>query len=568
MIKKNKRKQIGRKKEKTEISSVVNIWRYRGVKCLIAITALVIVSRLFYLQVIHRHFLQSQGNQRSVRLINIPAHRGIIFDRNGHALAVSTPVTSIWANPSELMEEKGRWSELAELLDISYKSLAKRLKANATLSFMYLKRQMVPKAAQKILDKQIPGVHGIREYRRYYPAGAVTAQLVGMTNIDDKGQSGIELTYNHWLSGKSGKERVIRDLYGHSIDKAKIVNSAEPGKPVYLSIDLRLQYLAYRELVHALSRHEASSGTIVMMDARTGEVLAMVNAPSFNPNNRKDYTPSAARNRAVTDQYEPGSTIKAFTVTAALESGLFTPSTPIDTSPGWMMVDGYTIKDDLDLGKLDVTGVLTKSSNIGASKMAFAIGQQALVKVLGEFGFGQSTGIAFPGEALGYVPFGKKLSKVGLSNLSFGYHISVTPLQLTRAYTALADGGVLYPASLLKLNHSPEGQRIVSQSTASKVVNMLKTVVTKGTGRKAQVAGYTVAGKTGTSHKVGESGYRKDSYYSSFIGMVPADNPRIVMLVMLNNVKKGSYFGGSSAGPVFSKVAGEALRILGVPPDL
>jgi len=543
------------------------VWRYKFVGFIIVMAALIVIGRLTYLQVINRHFLQNQGNQRSVRVLNIPAHRGIIFDRNGLALAVSTPVISIWANPNELINAKDKWPELAVDLNIPYKTLTKKIKNNLHLDFMYLKRQMAPSDAKKILDKKISGVHGIREYRRYYPAGPVTAQLLGMTNIDDQGQSGLELAYDQWLSGKPGKERVVRDLYGHAIDKAEVIQGANPGKSMYLSIDLRLQYLAYRALSQTFAKHQASSGTIVMMNPGTGEVLAMVNLPSFNPNNRRDYTPEAARNRAITDQYEPGSTIKAFTVTAALNSGLFTPTTPIDTTPGWMMINGYTIKDELNFGKLNVTSVLTKSSNIGATKMAFAIGQQALTKMLIKFGFSQSTGVSFPGETLGSVPFNKKLSRVGLSNLAFGYHISVTPLQLVRAYSAVANEGMLHPASLLKLNEVPEGAHIVSEYTADEVVKILTTVVAKGTGRKAKVAGYTVAGKTGTSHKIGEGGYRKDSYYSSFIGMVPANNPKLVMLVMLNNVKKGSYFGGSVAGPVFSRVAAESLRLLGIPPD-
>ncbi len=543
------------------------VWRYRGVKLLIVFVVLIVCFRLGYLQVINRHFLQNQGDQRSVRLIKIPAHRGIIFDRNGKALAVSTPVMTVWVNPKELLNTKNKLAELALLLGTNEQSLVKRLKDNEHLDFLYLKRQLAPGETKKIMALKIPGVHSIREYKRYYPSGPLVAQIIGMTNIDNQGQSGIELTYNKWLAGHRGKERIIRDLYGHAIDKAEIVKSSEPGKPIYLSIDLRLQYLAYQALAQTVEKHQASSGSIVMVNPSNGEVLAMVNIPSFNPNNRKHYIAEDARNRAVTDQYEPGSTIKALTVTAALASGKFTPTTPIDTTPGRMIINGYTVKDDRNLGKLDVTGVITRSSNIGATKMAFAIGQRALTHVLRAFGLGSPTGVTFPGEAFGMVPSAKRLSQIGLSNLAFGYHISVTPLQLVRAYAAIANGGVLHDVSLLKLNQQPEGHRVVSQKIADEVVDMLETVVDKGTGRKAKIAGYSVGGKTGTSHRASAEGYKKDSYYSSFIGFVPLHKPKLVMLVMLNDVKKGSYFGGTVAGPVFAKVASEALRIMGVSPD-
>ena len=561
----NKKGVSGKGASKTAVK--VYSGRFFGIRCLISLLIVSVLCRLVYLQVINRPFLKNQGDQRSVRALTVPANRGVVFDRNGLALAVSTPVISIWANPGELIRERDRWAQLASLLSMDSTALARRLETGKSLDFMYLKRQMIPDEAQRILDKKIPGVYSIREYRRYYPMGAVTAQLVGMTNIDHLGQSGLELTYNRWLSGRPGKQRIIHDLHGHMIDKAEVIKSAVPGRPLYLSIDSRLQYLAYRALVETVDKHQATSGSIVMMNAHNGEVLAMVNLPSFNPNNRQKYTPSAARNRAVSDQYEPGSTIKAFTVAAALDSGFFTPQTLIDTAPGRMTVQGYTVRDDKNHGKLDVASVLTKSSNIGVSKMAFAIGQPALTQTLRSFGFGQPAGIAFPGEALGSVPSGKRISKIGLANLAFGYHLSLTPLQLVRAYTALASGGVLYPASLIKLNAQPPGERIISEKVSLELMGMLKTVITKGTGRKAKVSGYTVAGKTGTSHKAGENGYKKNSYYSSFVGVVPADNPEIVMLVILDSVTKGSYFGGTVAGPVFSRVAGESLRVLGVPPD-
>lgn len=542
-------------------------WRHLGVNFIILFVIFLILSRIFYLQITNRHFLQYQGDQRSVRLVSKPAYRGIIFDRNGTALAVSTPVVSVWANPGELITAKDRWSELASLLKIKKAILLKKLKASSHLDFIYLKRHLALEVAQKILDKKIYGVYGIREFHRYYPAAAVTAQLIGMTNIDDQGQSGLELMYNDWLSGTPGKERVVRDLLGHAIDKTECVKSADPGKPLYLSIDLRLQYLAYRELLQTVEKYDASSGTIVMMEPNSGEVLAMVTFPSFNSNNRSEYSPQAARNRTITDQYEPGSTMKAFTIASALNSTLFTPQTTIDTSPGWMLVNGYTIKDTRNFGQLNTQEVLIRSSNIGASKIAFAIGQQRLVDMLGDFGFGKLTGVNFPGEMPGYVPFKKKLSKVGLSNLSFGYHISATPLQMVRGYSGLASGGILPTASLLKQDDSVKKSRVISYKNAQDIVDMLKQAVERGTGKKAQITGYTVAGKTGTSHKAGIGGYNKKSYYSSFIGIVPASAPKLVMLVMFNNVKKGSYYGGQVAGPVFSRVAGTALRLLGIPPD-
>ena len=545
----------------------VYYWRHRLINLLMVLLIVLIISRIFYLQVVNKHFLQYQGEQRSVRFMSKPAYRGIIFDRNGTALAVSTPVISVWANPGELIKAKDSWNELAALLKIDKSALIKKIQDNRHLNFIYLKRHLIPEDAQRILKKKITGVYGLDEFHRYYPAAAITAQLIGMTNIDDQGQSGLELMYNGWLAGTPGKERIVRDLLGHAIDKTEIVKSEKPGNALYLSIDLRLQYLAYRELMQTVTQSNASSGTIAMMSPQTGEVLAMVSYPSFNPNNRKDYSSQAARNRAITDQYEPGSTIKAFTVAAALNSGLFTPETTINTAPGWMVVNNYTIKDTHNFGVLTTQEVLMRSSNIGTSKMAFAMGQKKLVDLLGDFGFGKPTGINFPGEAIGYVPFEKKLSKAGLSNLSFGYHLSVTPLQMIRAYSGLALGGVLPVASLLKQDVPQQGVRVISRENAQQVVDMLKQTVEHGTGKKAQISGYTVAGKTGTSHKVEGEGYNRKSYYSSFIGMAPANNPKLVMVVILNDVKKGSYYGGQIAGPVFSRLAGTTLRLLGVTPD-
>ncbi len=542
--------------------------RYRCVQFLMVLAVLLVGGRVAWLQVIDRPFLQNEGDKRTVREQVISAHRGIIFDRSGSPLAVSTSVTSIWANPRILKDEPDSWPVLARALKISPKALARRLNNASGRGFVYLKRLMEPAEAQKVLDLDIPGVDGLSEYRRFYPAREVAAQLVGLTDIDDRGQEGVELALDNWLAGTPGKMRVIKDRKGRVIREADVLQSAEPGKEIKLSIDLRLQYLAFRELQKAVREHQARTASLVMLDVKTGEVLAMVNQPSFNPNNRSEFSAARARNRAITDQFEPGSVIKPFTVAAALESGRYNSHTPVKTSPGWMRVGRDVVKDVRNFGALDVTGVITKSSNVGVTKLALDIGPEFVVSLFHRVGLGQPTGVAFPGESSGVMPLRNKWKPIEVATLSYGYGISVTALQLAQAYMILANGGEAIPVSILKRDIPVEGEQVLSPDVARNVLDMMKTVTgVKGTGRRGRIEGYTVAGKTGTVKKLGAKGYSDDNYISLFAGVVPADNPRVAMVVVIDGARSGKYYGGVVSAPVFSRVAGETMRVLGVPAD-
>ena len=533
------------------------------------VLAVVLVGgRVSYLQVVNRPFLQNEGDKRTVREEVISAHRGMIFDRNGSPLAVSTSVVTIWADPRILVEERSRWPELARALRISTKNLARKVENASGRGFVYLKRRMQPVDAEKVLALDVSGVNGLPEYRRFYPAGEVAAQLVGLTDIDDKGQEGVELALDDWLSGEPGAMRLIKDRRGRVIREADVLRSAEPGHEIRLSIDLRLQYLAYKELVRAVRENEARTASLVMLDVKTGEVLAMVNQPSFNPNNRSDFSAASIRNRAIVDQFEPGSVIKPFTIAAALESGRYSSHTPVNTSPGWMVVGRDTVKDVRNFGKLDVTGVITKSSNVGVSKMALDIGPEQLVSLFQRVGLGQSTGVVFPGESTGLMPTRSRWKPIETATLSYGYGLTVTSLQLAQAYMILANGGKAVPVSLMKRDIPVEGEQVIDVDVARNVLDMMKTVTSvKGTGRRARTDSYTVAGKTGTVKKLGAKGYSDDSYISLFAGVVPANKPRVAMVVVLDGTKSAKYYGGVVAAPVFSRVAGEAMRMLGVPAD-
>ncbi|MBB6185408.1 peptidoglycan D,D-transpeptidase FtsI family protein [Oleiagrimonas soli] len=534
---------------------------------LLSLAALGLLAQAVKLQVVDKSFYQAQGNARFLREVPIPVSRGSIFDRNGVPLAVSTPVESIWANPQELLDHTDQMPALARALGIAPDDLEQYLEQRANREFVYLKRRMSPEAAQAVLDLKVPGVNEQREFRRYYPLGAVTAHVLGFTNIDDHGQEGLERAYDQWLSGAAGSKRVIRDRLGHTVETVDMVRAPKPGHDLTLSIDRRIQYLAYRQLDETVKKFKASSASMVIMDPRTGEVLAMVNLPSYNPNAVGNSDPSQRRNRAVTDVVEPGSTAKAFTVAAALESGKWTPSTKIDTSPGWIQLYGHTIKDDEDNGVLDVTGVITRSSNIGAAKMALSLSPDAMYKVFRDFGFGASTGSGFPGESSGLLPIGGDWRPIRQATIGYGYGFSVTALQLAQAYCALADGGQLRAPSFVKGQDNAPKQ-VLSPEVAQEVVNMLKTVVEPGgtAYRTAAIANYTVAGKTGTSHIAEAGGYSNSNYNSLFAGMVPASNPRLVGVVIVRGAQ-GGYFGTTVAAPVFSSVMKGALRLLDIPPD-
>lgn len=548
------------------IAGLAEKWRLHLVRGLLILAGLFLGYQIVDLQLLNRHFLQNEGDKRAVRYESVTAHRGVIFDRNGEPLAISAPVVTIWADPAELFQAKAQWSALADELDVSLAWLSERVESAKNRDFIYLKRKLAPEQSARVMALKVPGVQAIEEQQRYYPAAEVTAHLVGITDIDESGQEGLELAYNEWLSGQPGKRRVLKDRKGQLARKAQLVTSASPGKELMLSIDLRLQYVAYRELKKAVELHQARAGSLVMLDVKTGEVLAMVNQPAYNPNNRADMQDNTMRNRVMTDTMEPGSTLKPFAVAAALESGQFHRDSVINTSPGYMMLGRDQVKDHRDYGAIDVTTVLRKSSNVGVSKMALAIGPDKVVDLLQRVGLGQIVGTGFPGENSGYLPFRDRWSDIEIATLSFGYGLTVTPLQLAQAYMVLGAGGILRPVSLIKRDVVPEGVRVMDQQVTEDLRAMLREVVHGGTGGRAQVDAFEVGGKTGTARKVGKNGYIKDRYTSMFAGLVPIDNPRLAMVVVIDDPSGKVYYGGLTAAPVFAQVAAGALRFLGVEP--
>ena len=550
----------------------LSLLRFYLVVGLLCVLLALLVWRILSLQILDLErgytFLQNQGEMRSVRMAEIPAYRGVILDRRGEPLAVSTPVVSIYANP-QLLKTSDRLGELAEALDMELSLLQDKLARYDNKQFMYLLRHQVPDHAREILDKRIKGVFGEREYRRFYPAGEVAAQLVGFTDVDGQGIAGLELTYNDWLKGTPGKKKYIKDLHGEVVRDIGVLQPARPGKDLVLSIDLRLQYLQHRELQRAVSALGAASGTVVTLDSHTGEVLAMVNYPVYNPNGSKSGSPGSRRNRAMTDVYEPGSTMKSLTMVAALESGRYTPDTIIDTSPGRIRVGPKVYPDPRNYGLISMTRVLQKSSQVGVTKIALDLGHEPILEVFNRFGIGQSPGTGFPGESAGTLPNRPRWYATEKVSLAFGYGISATPLQLASAYSVFANGGKQLPISLLALEgETPEGKQIIAQETAAQLLGMLHAVTgEEGTARKARVSGYQVGGKTGTVHKVGPGGYEKHKYVALFAGIAPIDNPRIVTVVVINDPKGKLYGGGAVAAPVFSQITSGTLRILGVPPS-
>lgn len=552
-------------------------WRFRLTLTLLLGLVALLTWRVLCLQVLDTdrgyEFLQDQGDARTVRTERIPAYRGVITDRNGEPLAVSTPVASIWINPRRLETERDRWAELATGVGITYAALAKKITDNSSRQFIYLQRHMAPADAEKVMALHIPGVNVQREYKRYYPAGEVAAHVVGFTNIDDSGQEGVELAYNDWLKGQDGSKVVLKDLHGNAFRDIGQASPAISGKDLMLSIDIRLQHLAYRELKAAMKRYSAKSGSIVMLDSHTGEILAMANQPSFNPNNRSDMRAGSMRNRAMTDVFEPGSTVKPFTVVAALESGRYNPHTRIDTSPGYIRVGSKTLLDPVNYGVIDLTRVLTKSSQVGTSKIALDLDEQDVRDVFSRFGLGASTGSGFPGESAGILPDRSSWRDIERVNFAFGYGLAVTPLQLAQAYAVFANQGVFKHAVLLRDNAKGKTdgseERVVSAKIAGEVATMLQTVTQEGgTATRAEMPIYTAAGKTGTVHKVGkQGGYADNRYMAIFAGMAPATDPRLVTVVVIDEPELKKYHGGQSAAPVFSRVVSHALRILDVMPD-
>lgn len=544
-------------------------WRFYLVLGLIFLAAAGVMWRVFDLTILDQSFLRKQGDERVLRLVSTSAIRGMIVERNGYPLAVSTKVYSVWMNPLEFSPDKKETQALAKLLGMPFKQLSILLRRyeETDREFVYIKRALSPEVANQIKALHLPGLYTQTEYRRYYPEGEVAAHVVGFTNVDDNGQEGLELAYNHWLDGDPGKQWVVKDRLGRVISKAQSVQEQKPGKDLVLSIDRRIQYLAYRELLAGVTENRAVSGSAIVLDVKTGEILAMVNQPSFNPNNRPAKRSDVFRNRAVTDIFEPGSTIKAFSVASALDSGHFKPNTVIDTYPGWLRVGHNIVRDEHGCGPMTVTQVLQRSSNVGVTKMILSLPPNQLWNLLHRVGFGEITGIGFPGEQSGSLVKHDR-GQFTLATLGFGYGISVTALQLARAYAVIANDGVKLPVSLLRVDEPPTGERVMDAKIAHEMLTLLESVVTKGgTGEMANVPGYRVAGKTGTAVKVGEHGYQKHRYISSFVGIAPLTQPRLVVAVVINDPQGKNYYGGLVSGPVFEKIMEGTLRILAVPPD-
>ncbi|OJT33029.1 cell division protein [Pseudomonas sp. FSL W5-0203] len=547
-------------------------WRFRLMLGLLALMVGAIVWRIFDLQVVDRDFLIGQGDARSLRHIPIPAHRGLITDRNGEPLAVSTPVTTLWANAKELQVAKDKWPELAAALGQDRKALTERLETQANKEFIYLVRGLTPEQGQQVLDLKIPGVYGIEEFRRFYPAGETTAHMVGFTDIDDHGREGVELAYDEWLAGVPGKRQVIKDRRGRLIKDVQVTKNAKAGKPLALSIDLRLQYLANRELRNAIIENGAKAGSLVIMDVKTGEILAMVNQPTYNPNNRRNLQPAMMRNRAMIDVFEPGSTMKAISMSAALETGRWKPSDKVEVYPGTLQLGKYTIRDvsRTEGPVLDLTGILINSSNVGMSKVAFDIGGETIYHLAQKIGLGQPTGLDFPGERVGNLPNYREWRKAETATLSYGYGLSVTAIQLAHAFSVLANNGRMVPLSLIHVDEAPKATQVIPENVAKTMQGMLQQVIEAPRGVfRAQVPAYHVAGKSGTARKtsVGTKGYAENSYRSLFAGFGPMSDPRYAIVVVIDEPSKAGYFGGLVSAPVFSKVMSGTLRLMNITPD-
>jgi len=527
-----------------------------------------LVARAVHLQVLDKDFLNQQADTRHLRTERISAHRGTITDRYGEPLAISTPVDSIWVNPKEFASAVDNVPQLARVLDIDSQILMRRITRSMDKEFLYLKRHLNPEQAEQVVALKLPGINVQREYRRYYPASEVTGHLVGFTNIDDEGQEGLELAFNHWLAGESGAKRVLKDRLGRSIENVESIRPARHGKDLKTSIDLRLQYLAYRSLKAAIKSYEARSGSIVVLDVKTGEVLAMVNQPTYNPNDRAQFAAERYRNRAITDIFEPGSSIKPLVVAAALESGQYRPSSVVDTAPGYVTVGAKKIEDSQDLGRVSLTTILARSSNVGVTKLAMTLEPDQLWDTMTQFGFGELTSSGFPGESAGMLTHFSHWRPISQATLAYGYGVSVTPLQLAQAYAVIGDDGSLRPISLVGLDQPNEGHQVISEDTAIAVRRMLEEVVRPGgTGTKASVDGYRIAGKTGTAWKFATGGYSEDKYISIFAGLAPASDPRLATVVVIDEPRGELYYGSDVAAPVFADVMTESLRLLAVAPD-
>ncbi|MEA3220086.1 penicillin-binding protein 2 [Immundisolibacter sp.] len=551
------------------MSAVFSRPRHYLVLALLLLAGGALMVQAVYLHTLRTQFLKGQGDARALRTVSINAHRGMLLDRNGEPLAISAPVDSVWVVPEDFRKARQRWPELAHALGLDPTQLSATVAARADTKFAYLRRAVPPEMADAALALKLPGVYRQRGYRRYYPLAEAAGHVVGYTDIDDHGQGGLEAAYDGHLRGTPGKERIVLDARRQRVALLETIAPPRPGKDLRLSIDRRIQYLAYRELKAAVLRHKAASGMAVMLDVASGEVLAMVNQPTFNPNDRADQDPDRRRNRAVTDPFEPGSTIKPFTVAAALAHRSFDPHRVIDTSPGYLRVARHTVRDVHNYGALDMAGVIRKSSNVGAVQIGLSMTPAQMWESFARFGFGVPTSTGFPGEASGLLRAAQSWRQVEQVTMAFGYGVSGTALQLARAYAALASGGLLRPVSFLAVpaSEQPAGERALPADVAAEVNAMLEGVVGPGgTATKAAIAGYRVAGKTGTTHIAAGGSYDRRRYLATFAGFAPVSNPRLVLLVSLRD-PQGAYYGGEVAAPVFQSVMAGALRMLGVAPD-
>jgi cell division protein FtsI (penicillin-binding protein 3) len=543
-------------------------WRSTLVFVLVVLGAAGLAARAVELQLLDHGFLAKQGDDRSMRVVKIAAHRGAITDRNGEPLAMSTPVDSIWVNPQEINDSIDQLPKLAKALQQDPQSLARRVTSNLDREFLYLVRHMPPEQAAYVKSLGIPGVYSLREYRRFYPAGEVSGHVVGFTTIDDQGQEGLELGYDQLLNGEDGAKRVLQDLYGHSVENVESIRAPRPGRDLATSIDLRIQYLAYRELKFAMKEYQARAGSVIVIDCDTGEVLAMVNQPSYNPNDREQYKPDLYRNRAATDIFEPGSSIKPFIIAAALASGQYRPDSVVDTSPGVLKVGTKVFEDEHNLGLIDLATVLAKSSNVGAAKIALSLKPEQIWTTLTGLGFGQVTGSDYPGESAGMLSHYSHWRPIGIATMSHGYGISVTPLQLAHAYATIGAGGIRRPISFEKLSGPVAGERVMDAKVANSLVQLMEQVVTSGgTGKRAAVVGYRVAGKTGTAWKSFAGGYSTDKYMATFAGLVPASHPKLATVIVIDEPSGNLFMAADVAAPLFSNILSGALRLMDIAPD-
>lgn len=546
----------------------VNGWRLNLVRLSFVLIVIGLLWRLIDIQILNNEFLRNQGDARHLRNVPVVAHRGMILDRHGEPLAISTPVHSVWINPQVTQVDQPHLDKLAKMLDVRLEDIQQKILNNASREFVYVKRRITPALSSKVQQLKIPGVALQREYKRYYPTAEVSAHVLGFTNIDDSGQEGLELAYEPVLTGVPGLKRMVRDSKGNFVGGGEQIRAAKAGENLKLSLDLRLQYLSYNALKNAVKTHGAVAGTAVILDVKTGEVLAMANQPAFNPNNRAGLRSSDFRNRAVTDLFEPGSTVKPFTVVSGLKSGLFDLDTIINTHPGVFRVSGHPIKDFRDYGEISLATLIQKSSNIGASKIALALEPDDLWNDFDSFGMGADTGAYFPGEASGYLPDPRDWRKLDRATLAYGYGLVTNALQLARAYTVIGSNGILRDLTFIKQDKPMPGRRVFNKDLMQTIRGMMElTVLPGGTATRAEVQNYRVAGKTGTVKKARAGGYTEADYQSVFAGLIPASDPRLAMVVMVDSPSKDEYYGGAVAAPVFAEVMTGAMRLLNIAPD-